>query len=113
MHYGDGTANIFHAIPEISYFHMPGGDGEQQLKALSNHLESEECYELIAVSAGFDRHSDDWGGILTTENYREIGRRVKKFSERVCNGRRYGVLEGGYNHQVLGKNVKALLEGMK
>jgi len=37
---------------------------------------------------------------------------VKEFSERACRGKRYGVLEGGYNHSVLGKNVKAFIEGM-
>ena len=29
---------------------------------------------------------------------------------RSCRGRRFAVLEGGYNHDVLGKNVKAFLE---
>lgn len=113
LHYGDGTANIFNSIPEVSYFHMPGGERKQQLKALSDYLDSEEGYDLIAVSAGFDRHLEDWGGTLLTEDYEEIGLMVKKFSERVCKGKRYGVLEGGYNHQVLGKNVRSLLEGMK
>ena len=113
LHYGDGTANIFQSIPEISYFHMPGGDGKQQLTALSNHLDSEKGYDLIAVSAGFDRHAEDWGGTITTKDYEAIGRMVKKFAGRACNGRRYGVLEGGYNHQVSGNNVQALLEGMK
>ena len=113
LHYGDGTANIFQSIPEVSYFHMPGGDREKQLKSLLDRLDCKEGYDLIAVSAGFDRHSEDWGGILTTKDYDEIGKMVKKSAERACNGRRYGVLEGGYNHQVLGKNVKALLDGMK
>ncbi len=113
LHYGDGTANIFQSTPEVSYFHMPGGKREEQLKALSEHLDSEEGYDLIAVSAGFDRHIEDWGGTLTTEDYKSIGRMIKKFAERVCKGRRYGVLEGGYNHRVLGKNVRSLIETMK
>ena len=113
LHYGDGTANIFQSIPEVSYFHMPGGEREEQLKALSDHLDSEEGYDLIAVSAGFDRHVEDWGGTLTTEDYEGIGRMIKKFADRVCSGRRYGVLEGGYNHRVLGKNARSLIESMK
>jgi acetoin utilization deacetylase AcuC-like enzyme len=113
LHYGDGTANIFQSTPEVSYFHMPGGKREEQLKALSEHLDSEEGYDLIAVSAGFDRHVEDWGGTLTTEDYKSIGRMIKKFAERVCKGRRYGVLEGGYSHRVLGKNVRSLIESMK
>ncbi len=112
LHYGDGTANIFNAIPEVSYFHMPGGDREQQLESLSDRLDGDDSYDIIAVSAGFDRHMKDWGGTLTTKDYTEIGRIVKKFAESACGGKRYGVLEGGYNHQVLGKNVRSLLEGM-
>ena len=52
------------------------------------------------------------GGLLTTEDYQTIGKLVKEFSERVCEGRRYGVLEGGYNHDVLGRNVRAFLDGI-
>jgi acetoin utilization deacetylase AcuC-like enzyme len=37
---------------------------------------------------------------------------VKEFADSKCGGRRFAVLEGGYNHSVLGKNVKALLEGI-
>jgi len=37
---------------------------------------------------------------------------IKDCAEKVCNGRRYAVLEGGYNHSVLGKNVKSLLIGV-
>jgi acetoin utilization deacetylase AcuC-like enzyme len=55
---------------------------------------------------------EDWGGLLTTEDYQTIGKLVKEFSVKACQGRRYGVLEGGYNHDVLGQNVKAFLDGM-
>jgi len=92
---------------------MSGGNREQQLGALSTYLSDEKNYDIIAVSAGFDRHIEDWGGILTTEDYNEIGRIIKNFAEKRCNGRRFGVLEGGYNPQVLGKNVKSFLDGMK
>jgi len=68
---------------------------------------------VVAVSAGFDRHIEDWGGTLTTEDYREIGEIIKEFAGRRCNGLRYGLLEGGYNHTILGKNVKAFVEGME
>jgi acetoin utilization deacetylase AcuC-like enzyme len=29
---------------------------------------------LIDISAGFDNHAADWGGLLNTEDYEEIGR---------------------------------------
>jgi acetoin utilization deacetylase AcuC-like enzyme len=72
----------------------------------------EKKADIIAVSAGFDRHIDDWGKLLTTEDYRTIGGIVKQYALKNCNGRRFGVLEGGYNHLVLGQNVRAFLEGM-
>ena len=64
------------------------------------------------MSAGFDRHEADWGRLLKTEDYEAIGRMVRGFAQRSCRGRRFGVLEGGYNHQVLGRNVRALCSGM-
>ncbi len=111
LHYGDGTANIFQGIPQVTYFHPEAEDREQFVHGISQFLTQHEA-EIIAVSAGFDRHEADWGQMLTTEDYGTIGSLVKEFAERVCQGKRYGVLEGGYNHQVLGRNVKSLLDGM-
>jgi acetoin utilization deacetylase AcuC-like enzyme len=71
-----------------------------------------EC-DVVAVSAGFDRHEEDWGRMLKTEDYFTIGEMVKRFAEKKCAGRRFAVLEGGYNHAVLGRNVNSLLEGIK
>jgi len=111
LHFGDGTANIFQDIPQVTYFHPEANDREQFVRSISQFLSQHEA-EMIAISAGFDRHETDWGGMLTTEDYGTIGKLVKEFAEGVCQGKRYGVLEGGYNHQVLGKNVKSLLDGM-
>ena len=83
------------------------------MKTLSRDLEKAGGYDIIAISAGFDRHENDWGGMLKTEDYRRIGELVKTHSLQNCNGRRYGLLEGGYNHDVLGENVRTLLEGLK
>lgn len=111
LHFGDGTADIFGETPGVSYFHPEGTDRQQFVDAISRFLAGAEA-DVVAVSAGFDRHEQDWGGLLKTEDYQTIGRLVKEFSERACQGRRFGVLEGGYNHTVLGGNVRALLEGM-
>ena len=81
------------------------------MDGIARFLERQRA-DVIAVSAGFDRGVEDWGGLLTTEDYQTIGRLVKEFSVKACQGRRYGVLEGGYNHSVLGKNVKAFLDGI-
>jgi acetoin utilization deacetylase AcuC-like enzyme len=111
LHYGDGTANIFQHTPQVSYFHVQGRDREEYLARLAEILAGQRS-DILALSAGFDRHQEDWGGLLHTEDYARIGELVKQYAERVCEGRRYAVLEGGYNHRVLGKNVKALLAGM-
>jgi len=108
LHYGDGTANAFARAEEVRYYHMKGAD----IAGIEHFLKENE-YDIIAVSAGFDRHKDDWGGILETEDYREIGRIVKEYAEEKCNGRRFAVLEGGYNHSVLGKNVRAFVRGLE
>jgi acetoin utilization deacetylase AcuC-like enzyme len=113
LHYGDGTANIFSGSAEVSYFHPEGYSREVFMEALSRDLENASAYDIIAISAGFDRHENDWGGLLKTDDYQRIGELVKAHSLQTCNGRRYGLLEGGYNHDVLGQNVRALLEGLK
>jgi len=38
---------------------------------------------------------------------------TEEYSEKLCNGRRFALLEGGYNHDVLGKNVNAFCQGFK
>jgi acetoin utilization deacetylase AcuC-like enzyme len=113
LHFGDGTENAFQGAPEVVYFSPPAAYGKEYVDRIENRFqEIGEC-DIFAVSAGFDRHVDDWGGFLETEDYRKIGSLVKKYSQEVCKGRRFGVLEGGYNHDVLGQNVLAFLEGMK
>lgn len=67
--------------------------------------------DIIGISAGFDNHERDWGGTLKTEDYYEIGRLVRKASIRAQGGC-FAILEGGYNHEVLGHNVLALIEGL-
>jgi acetoin utilization deacetylase AcuC-like enzyme len=49
---------------------------------------------------------------LTTEDYREMGRLVREASLKNGGGC-FAILEGGYNHQVLGDNVLAFIEGME
>lgn len=108
LHYGDGTDNTFRNDERVDYFHLPGKD----VDTISDFLSKSE-YDIIAVSAGFDRHKEDWGGILETEDYTTIGEIIKNFAEEKCEGKRFGVLEGGYNHKVLGKNVRAFVDGLK
>ena len=48
---------------------------------------------------------------MITDDYRTMGTWVRQAAHR-NNGGCYGILEGGYNHDVLGENVLAFLEGM-
>lgn len=105
LHFGDGTNNIFDREPAVTYYHL------DTLDDLERRLAGAMDCDIIAVSAGFDMHVDDWGGILTTEDYTTIGQMIKRHAEMVCQGRFFAALEGGYNHGVLGKNTRALLEG--
>jgi len=112
LHYGDGTANIFQGVGEVTYFHPEAANRQTFLDEIARFLAArKDRVDIVAVSAGFDRHEQDWGGMLKTDDYFTIGKMIKKFAEKACNGKRYAVLEGGYNHMVLGKNVKAFLEG--
>jgi len=107
LHFGDGTSNIFSGVHDVTYYHLNGLDG------LKNCLSQNPEIDLLAVSAGFDRHLMDWGMELSTEDYFTIGEMLAHHARRYCRGQLFAVLEGGYNHQVLGKNVKSFLEGLE
>lgn len=107
LHFGDGTQNIFSGPPRVEYYHLRIPDD------LEKHLDGIEQCDLVAVSAGFDGHVDDWGGLFLTEDYYEIGRMIRSFAGRLCGGRVFASLEGGYNHGVLGRNALALLAGLE
>ncbi len=105
LHFGDGTDNIFEENEDVSYYHVYNIEGLAQF--LSIH---KEC-DLIAVSAGFDKHMHDWGLIYSTGDFHTMGGMIANHARKYCNGRFFAALEGGYNHHVLGKNVRAMLEG--
>ena len=112
LHFGDGTENAFMGLPEVAYFNPESSQRGEFLDKVRTRLERAEGFDLFCVSAGFDRHVEDWGGLLTTDDYRTIGLLVKENSRKFCHGRRFAVLEGGYNHAVLGQNVRAFIEGL-
>ena len=69
--------------------------------------------DFIVASAGFDQYENDWGGNLSTQAFHEIGRMMYEFAKERCAGRRYALLEGGYNFNDLGKNILAFCEGFQ
>lgn len=46
-------------------------------------------------------------------NLDRIRRLMHEFAAERCEGRRYGLLEGGYNFEDMGKNVLAFCEGLR
>jgi hypothetical protein len=52
-----------------------------------------------------------FGGLLATDDYFEIGKMAVQAARRNRGGC-FAVLEGGYNHNVLGQNALALMKGM-
>jgi acetoin utilization deacetylase AcuC-like enzyme len=110
LHFGDGTENILGRKPYVS-IHNPGAhDRQAYLKEVAQELERFPA-DIIGVSAGFDNHRQDWGGLLMTEDYCEMGRMVRAAARRNGGGC-FAVLEGGYNFDVLGQNALAFINGL-
>ncbi len=112
LHFGDGTANTFKDVAAVTYLHPGGANSRKFLEHLQDFLAKEEA-DLVAVSAGFDRHLDDWGGLLSTGDYEEIGRLLGSFARARCRGRIFAALEGGYNHRSLAEAFAAFCAGVE
>ncbi len=110
LHVGDGNINILEPKGFVDILNPGGQDRNAYLKTVTNALEKTDA-DMIAVSAGFDNHENDWGGLLKTEDYTYMGKLVREAATRNSGGC-FGILEGGYNHAVLGKNVLAFIEGL-
>jgi acetoin utilization deacetylase AcuC-like enzyme len=119
LHFGDGTVSIFRGDKKVKIVN-PGSvdanfdylnmDENRYLKQVEEAFEGFE-YDIVAISAGFDTYEEDWGGLLSTEDYRKIGKIIKKGSEK-CAGKRFALLEGGY-HPDLRYNIKSFCEGFE
>jgi acetoin utilization deacetylase AcuC-like enzyme len=110
LHFGDGTVNILERREYVG-IHNPGAH-ERKAYLWEVAEELARCRaDIIGISAGFDNHRQDWGGLLTTADYFEMGRMVQEAAKR-CNGGCFAILEGGYNHDVLGQNALALINGL-
>jgi len=110
LHFGDGTVNIFGDKDYVTVHNIAANTRDAYMDEVAQEMEKCEA-DIIGISAGFDNHAQDWGGTLETDDYRIIGRTVLAAAKR-CNGGCFGILEGGYNHQILGFNVLALMEGL-
>ena len=110
LHFGDGNVNIMEHDAWVEILNPESREREAYLAEVRSGLAATQA-DMIAVSAGFDHHINDWGGLLYTDDYRTMGSWVRE-TARHNSGGCYGLLEGGYNHSVLGENVRAFLEGL-
>jgi acetoin utilization deacetylase AcuC-like enzyme len=111
LHFGDGTEDIFSGNANVSYLHPEETSADAFLGRTKRDLLEAGKRDILAISAGFDRGRNDWGNLLGEEDYRRLGEISRDYAVEHCEGRRYALLEGGYNHQVLGRHVLAFLEG--
>ena len=112
LHYGDGTENIFKDNQAVTVVNIRGKTRKAYLDSLKQELENCREVDLLALSAGFDTYVRDWGGILETDDYRAMGAVIRSRALRLCQGRFFTVLEGGYYLPDLGINVLAFCEGL-
>jgi acetoin utilization deacetylase AcuC-like enzyme len=111
LHFGDGTVNILEKQSWVTIENPCARNRADYLRAVERRLAETPC-DIIGISAGFDHHLEDWGRLLATEDYEQIGRMAAE-AALGHGGGCFAVLEGGYNHKVLGRNVRSLLNGMR
>jgi len=133
-HHGNGTQEIFLGDPRVTYIslhrypHYPGTGLRSQgnclnfplsyptgdslyLKTLDKALSqvNMKTIEVVGISAGFDAHQGDLASLgLSSEGYREIGRKVNAL-ERPA----FGVLEGGYVGENISMDLHELIQGLE
>ena len=65
--------------------------------------------DLVIISAGFDsRRGDPLGGLMLEDgDFSEMTKEVLRIAEKHAAGRVIGLLEGGYNLELLGDSVRS------
>jgi acetoin utilization deacetylase AcuC-like enzyme len=133
-HHGNGTQEIFQGDPKVAFISLhlyptyPGTGFKSEGNCLNfplSYSTGDSLYlqtlekalsqvdmanvEVVAISAGFDAHQGDLASLgLTFEGYREIGRRVGALGKPV-----FGVLEGGYVGDYVGRDLHELISGIE
>ena len=116
LHTGDGNINILSNRSDgfkVDILNPDSNTNMDYIARVERHMERLNDVDILAASAGFDQGRDDWGGLLEPEDYKILGKLMKEYSEKLCEGRRFALLEGGYNHDVLPINVDSFCQGFK
>ena len=108
LHYGNGTEDIVSEDIRISFRNIHAFHREEFLADLETAIKDAPSYDIVGCSAGFDTYVHDWGGLLFTDDYREIGKLITS-----SNPHTFTILEGGYYISDLGKNVASYLRGVQ
>ena len=114
LHTGDGNINILQNRNDgfkVSILNPYSSERRKYLQEVEEYMKTLTDVDIFAASAGFDQGIDDWGALLYPEDYTDLGRLMKEYSEKICRGRRYAILEGGYNHEVIGLNADSFCKG--
>ena len=92
----------------------PARDHRQAFSDALQAIENKFHPDLIIVSAGFDsRRGDLLGGLMLEDiDFSEMTKDALRIADKYSKGRMIGLLEGGYNLDLLGKSVKSHLEAL-
>jgi acetoin utilization deacetylase AcuC-like enzyme len=87
----------------------PAREHRQAFTDALHQIESRFPPDLVIISAGFDsRRGDPLGGLMLEDSdFYEMTRDVLRIAEKHASGRVIGLLEGGYNLDLLGASVKS------
>ncbi len=112
LHFGDGTDTIFKGDTNVPVLNIQSSNPGDFIRETEAALSSVGDTDIIGISAGFDQYEKDWGGNLSTGDYRRIGALAGDFAAQHAGGKIFAILEGGYYLPDLGTNAHALIEGM-
>jgi acetoin utilization deacetylase AcuC-like enzyme len=116
LHFGDGNVNILTNRRDkfkVKILNPESNNRVSYVEEVETCMQGLDSIDIFAASAGFDQGIEDWGNLLYPEDYFELGDLMKKYSEKICDGKRFALLEGGYNHDILPKNLDAFCQGFK
>lgn len=116
LHTGDGNLNILSHRSDgfkVEILNPDSMTNKEYISRVESHMENLQDIDIVVASAGFDQGVKDWGNLLEPEDYKTLGELMKKFATKLCDGRRFALLEGGYNHDVLPINVNSFCQGFK
>jgi len=87
LHTGDGNINILSHREDdfrVKILNPDSYNNKGYIREVEEYMDKLENIDIFAASAGFDQGIDDWGHLLYPEDYTELGRLMKVYSEKLC-----------------------------